>query len=141
MSKYWNDEGYYSQPTEAELQQKMAATREKARKKGTALEPVVIQGQTIAKSWWGAAWCTNLERYADYGSRLDRGRRYVRTGCVVDLKIQKGKILAKVQGTRRTPYKVEIRISPLSEEKCQSIIERCGRNGAEPDKGQPCDSF
>ncbi|MBQ9345956.1 MAG: SWIM zinc finger family protein [Oscillibacter sp.] len=127
MSKYWNDEGYYSQPTEAELQRKMAATREKARKKGTALEPVVIHGRTIAKSWWGAAWCTNLERYADYGSRLDRGRRYVRTGCVVDLKIQKGKILAKVQGTRRTPYKVEIRISPLSEEKCQSIIERCGR--------------
>ncbi|MBQ9348578.1 MAG: hypothetical protein IJT94_14785, partial [Oscillibacter sp.] len=64
MSKYWNDEGYYSQPTEAELQRKMAATREKARKKGAALEPVVIQGRVIAKSWWGAAWCTNLERYA-----------------------------------------------------------------------------
>ena len=46
---------------------------------------------------------------------------------MIDLKIQKGKILARVQGTRKTPYKVEIRISPLSEERCQSIIQRCGR--------------
>ena len=42
-------------------------------------------------------------------------------------KIKKGKIQARVQGTRRTPYKVEIRISPLSEEKCQAIIKKCGR--------------
>ena len=46
---------------------------------------------------------------------------------MIDLKIQKGKILARVQGTRKTPYKVEIRISPLSEERCQDILERCGR--------------
>ena len=32
-----------------------------------------------------------------------------------------------MQGTRKTPYKVEIRISPLSEEKCEAIIEQCGR--------------
>ena len=46
---------------------------------------------------------------------------------MLDLKIQKGKVLARVQGTRKTPYKIEIRISPLSEEKCQHIIEKCGR--------------
>ncbi len=48
-------------------------------------------------------------------------------GAVIDLKIQIGKILARVQGTRKTPYKVEIWISPLSEERCQSIILICGR--------------
>ena len=127
MGKYWENEGYYSQPTEAELRQKMTATREQACRKGTALEPVVIEGRRIAKSWWGAAWCTNLGRYADYGSRLQRGQRYVRTGCVVDLKIEQGKIHAKVQGTRRKPYQVEIAISPLPEKKCQSIIEKCGQ--------------
>ena len=45
----------------------------------------------------------------------------------MDLKIQKGKVLARVQGRRKTPYKVEIRISPLSEERCQYAILQCGR--------------
>jgi len=126
MSKYWSD-SYYSQPTTSELKQKSEASRKSAEKKGKALEPVVIQGRTIAKSWWGNAWCDNLERYADYDSRLGRGKRYVKTGAVIDLKIEKGKIQAKVQGSRKTPYKVEIRISPLSERRCQEIIAACGQ--------------
>lgn len=126
MSKYWND-SVYSQPTASELRENSKASWEKSRLKGKVLEPVVIQGRTIAKSWWGKTWCDNLERYADYASRLDRGKRYVKASTVLDLKIQKGKILAKVQGSRKTPYKVEIQISPLSEEKCQAIIQKCGR--------------
>ena len=126
MSKYWN-EGNFSQPTAAELRRNSAASQKKAKAKGQLLEPVVISGRTIAKSWWGQAWCNNLEQYADFESRLDRGKRYVRTGAVLDLKIQKGKVQAKVQGSRKTPYKVEIRISPLSEEKCQAILRQCGR--------------
>ena len=126
MSRYW-DTGFYSQPTAGELRKKSEASRKKEAKKGNVLEPVIVQGRTIVKNWWGKAWCNNLEQYADFESRLDRGKRYVRTGAVLDLKIQKGKILARVQGTRKAPYKVEIRISPLSEEKCQNIIEKCGK--------------
>jgi len=126
MSKYWDD-GFYSQPSTSELRQKSEANRASAEKKGKLLEPVIIQGRTIAKSWWGKAWCDNLERYADYDSRLGRGKRYVKTGAVIDLKIEKGRIQARVQGSRKTPYKVEIRISPLSEERCQRIIAACGR--------------
>lgn len=126
MSRYWDD-GYYSQPAASELKRKSEASRMSAEKKGKHLEPVVIQGRHIAKSWWGNAWCGNLERYADYESRLGRGKRYVKTGAVIDLKIGKGKIQAKVQGSRKTPYKVEIRISPLSEERCQEIIKMCGK--------------
>lgn len=126
MSQYWND-GFYSQPSTSELKRKSDASRKNAEKKGKVLEPVVIQGRTVAKSWWGQAWCANLERYADFESRLERGRRYVKTGSVIDLKIGKGKVQAKVQGSRKTPYKVEIRISPLSEERCQEIIQKCGR--------------
>lgn len=126
MSKYWNT-GYYSQPNASELKKNAAASRKKEAKKGNVLEPVVVQGRNLVKNWWGKAWCSNLEQYADYENRLDRGKRYVRTGAVIDLKIQKGKIAARVQGTRKVPYKVEIRISPLSEEKCQNIIEKCGR--------------
>lgn len=126
MSKYW-DTGFYSQPTAAELKKNSAASRKREEKKGKSLEPVKVTGRQIVKSWWGKAWCENLERYADYESRMERGKRYIRTGAVLDLKIQKGKVLARVQGTRKTPYKIEIRISPLSEEKCQHIIEKCGR--------------
>lgn len=127
MSKnYWNT-GYYSQPDANKLQKNARQTAANARSKGKKLEPVVISGRKITTSWWGNAWCQNLERYADYESRLERGKRYVRTGAVVDLKIQKGKVTARVQGRRKTPYKVEVRISPLSEERCQYAIEHCAR--------------
>lgn len=126
MSRYWDD-GFYSQPTTSELKQKSEASRKNMEKKGKVLEPVVIQGRSIANRWWGQAWCANLERYADFESRLGRGKRYVKTGAVIDLKIEKGRIRAKVQGSRKTPYKVEIRISPLSEERCQGIIGKCGQ--------------
>ena len=126
MSRYWED-GCYSQPTTSELKRKSEASRVSAEKKGKRLEPVVIRGRNIAKSWGGRAWCDNLERYADYESRLSRGKRYVKTGAVIDLSITKGRIQAKVQGSRKTPYKVELRISPLSEERCQEILQKCGK--------------
>ena len=127
MSRYWNTGTHYGQPSAEELRQKSAASRKEAKSKGKRLHPIVIEGRAIAKSWWGKAWCDNLEKYADYQSRLGRGKRYVRNGSVIDLQIQKGKITARVQGTRKTPYKTEIRISPLSEEKCQAILRQCER--------------
>lgn len=122
--KYWN-EVYYSQPTVEEIRTKAEATARKAQEKGKTMHPVIVRGREVAKSWWGRAWCENLERYADYESRLPRGQRYVRSGAVVDLQIKQGKIDARVQGTRSTPYKVEIRISPLSQQRCDEIIDRC----------------
>lgn len=127
MAKYWNETQYYEQPTAEEIKRRSNETKKREKSKGKELHPVIIQGRNIVKNWWGVAWCNNLERYADYESRIDRGKRYVRTGAVIDLKIEKGKILARVQGTRKAPYKTEIRISPLSEERCQQIISKCGR--------------
>lgn len=124
MAQYWNT-GNFNQPTERELRSRVSATQKKERKKGRELSPVIVSGRTLARNWWGMAWCDNLERYADYANRIERGKRYVRTRAIVDLQIESGKILARVQGTRKIPYKVEIRISPLSEEKCQNIIAGC----------------
>ena len=127
MSKrYWNEMNF-PQPTDRELKENAKATAQKAAKKGKELHPVIITGRQITKSWWGNAWCSNLERYADFDNRLPRGKRYVKTGSVIDLDIAKGKILARVQGTRITPYKVEIRISPLSEQQIQTITDKCGK--------------
>ena len=121
---YWNSE-YYSQPTEKQLKAKVEETNKKAKKKGKTLEPVIIEGKKIVNSWWGKAWCENLERYADYASRLSRGKRYVKSGAVVDLKIGEGVVLAKVQGTRKTPYIVEVHIDPVDEDKMQTLIDQC----------------
>lgn len=117
----------YSQMSVEELRQSAERSAEKASKKGKELHPVIVQGRKLVESWWGQAWCHNLEQYADYDSRLERGKRYVRSRTVIDLVIQNGKISARVQGSRKTPYKVEIRISPLKEERCQEIIKQCGK--------------
>ncbi len=93
------------------------------RKKGIVLDPVTIEGHTLARSWWGAHWNKNLERYADYYNRLGRGRSYVRSGAVLDLKIKDGLILAMVAGSERKPYDVKITIKRLSPEKWKALAE------------------
>ena len=72
---------------------------EKLKKKGRAVSPVVIEGRKIATSFWGKAWCDNLERYSDFANRLPRGRTYVSNGSVIDLQIARGKVEALVSGS------------------------------------------
>jgi uncharacterized Zn finger protein len=96
---------------------------EKRRKKGQAVSPVVIKGRTIARTFWGKAWCDNLESYSDYENRLPRGRSYVRNGSVVDLQIQPGKVTALVSGSEL--YQVSITIATLPEKQWRVIKARC----------------
>src|SRR5450755_2983776 len=84
----------------------VAARREQAAReaatltrKGRQMSPVAIDGRKIAKTFWGAAWCDNLERYSDYANRLPRGRTYVRNGSVIDLQITEGEVQAQVMGS------------------------------------------
>ena len=93
------------------------------KKKGGPIAPVTIEGRTIARNFWGKAWCGNLERYSDFASRLPRGRSYVRNGCVVDLQITAGKIAAKVSGKHL--YDVSIAIAPVMAKRWQAICRDC----------------
>ncbi len=129
MKKYWSDNTVYSQPSAEELRRRAQESLQNAHKKGRRYEPVEVKAARgpICVSWWGRAWCDNLEGYADYASRLERGQRYVRSGAVVDLQIRNGLVEAKVQGRRKTPYKVTVHIGRLPEEKCQYIIGRCNQ--------------
>jgi uncharacterized Zn finger protein len=95
----------------------------KLRKKGQAAAPVVVQGQKIVKNFWGQSWCSNLERYSDFASRLPRGRSYLRNGCVIDLQIEKGKIKAKVSGSAL--YTVAITIAPVAAKHWRAICADC----------------
>ncbi|WP_406698019.1 SWIM zinc finger family protein [Singulisphaera sp. Ch08] len=92
-------------------------------KQGQAISPVVIQGRTIVSTFWGKAWCTNLEGYSDFANRLPRGRTYVRNGSVVDLKIEKGQIKALVSGSEL--YTIQIDIAPLSKDAWQVVKKLC----------------
>ena len=98
----------------------------KLKKKNPDLSPVVIEGKKIAATWWGISWNKNLESYADYSNRIGRGSSYVKNGMVLDLQINAGAVSALVQGSRKTPYKVEIIIAGLSEGAWNKITSQCG---------------
>jgi uncharacterized Zn finger protein len=89
-----------------------------------ASSPVVIRGSRIANTFWGKSWCENLERYSDYANRLPRGRTYVRSGCVIDLKIVSGIVNALVSGSRI--YKTQVEVSPLPKQRWQSVCRDVG---------------
>jgi uncharacterized Zn finger protein len=80
------------------------------------------QRGSFGASWWAKRWIAVLESFP-IGARLGRGRSYARSGQVLDLEIEKGVVRAQVQGSRRTPYRVEILIKPLSQAKWRQVIK------------------
>ena len=82
------------------------------KKTGQTLSPVTATRGAIARTFWGKAWCENLERYSDYSNRLPRGRTYLRNGSVIDLKIAAGEVTAQVMGSDLYQIKVSIGAVP-----------------------------
>jgi uncharacterized Zn finger protein len=107
----------------AQRRRQAASAAAKLNKKGQPLSPVVLDGRTIVNTFWGKAWCQNLERYSDYENRLPRGRTYVRNGSVIDLQIAPGKVNALVSGS--SLYKVEVKVTPVSKARWQAICKDC----------------
>lgn len=91
--------------------------------KGRTLAPVNLEGRQIARTFWGKAWCDNLESYSDFENRLPRGRTYVRNGSVIDLQIAEGKVTSLVAGSEL--YKIAIQIKPLPEARWDAIRKEC----------------
>ena len=109
----------------AERRSNAASQTEKMTKKGMELRPIQIRSSAIAKSFWGIAWCKNLENYADWANRLPRGRSYARDGSILDLQIKPGLIEAMVSGSRL--YKIKIAIHRVEPKKWKSIKKNCAR--------------
>ena len=93
------------------------------RKKGVNVQPVVIEGRKIAKSFWGEAWCGHLESFSDFENRLPRGRSYVRNGSVCHLAVAKGRIEAKVSGSEL--YNVKVAVKTLPGKRWNAVKGRC----------------
>jgi uncharacterized Zn finger protein len=107
----------------AQRRRKAATEMAKLKKKGHLVSPVVVEGRAIVKTFWGKAWCENLERYSDFENRLPRGRTYVRNGSVIDLQIAPGEIEALVSGS--DIYKVRVKVVPVAKARWESICKDC----------------
>lgn len=90
---------------------------------GRAPTPVRGEGRRLSCTFWGRAWCENLERYRDFANRLPRGRTYLRKGAVVDLAIERGRITALVMGT--SLYRVSVRIAEVRAARWSALRGRC----------------
>ena len=119
---YWRFPRYISV---AEKRAKAARKLKQLRKKNPAIQPIVLEGRAIAKTWWGKSWNLNLERYADYSNRIGRGRSYVRHGAVLDLQISAGQVKSLVQGSRTKPYTVTIKIKGITKGIWQNMKAAC----------------
>jgi uncharacterized Zn finger protein len=117
--------GFRWRPYVSVAQRRAKAAREAARqrKNGKVLAPVQPAGRQIATTFWGKAWCDNLEAYSDYENRLPRGRTYVRNGSVIDLQIVAGEVQALVQGSDL--YKIRIQIQSLAKARWKWILSEC----------------
>ncbi len=123
MSRY-NEGGYFRPYVPVAERRRRAAKKVASMKKaGRTVSPVAITGHKIATTFWGEAWCQNLEAYSDYASRLPRGRTYVRNGSVLDLQIEAGRVRTLVSGTEL--YEVEIAIKSLAKKRWTDIKGRC----------------
>ncbi len=122
MSRYDHD-GWSPYVPVAKRRLRAAKKVAKMKKAGKSIHPIEIVGRKIATTFWGEAWCKNLESYSDFSNRLPRGRTYVRNGSVIDLKIETGQVRALVSGSEI--YTVDIKIKSLAKKKWTTVKKEC----------------
>ena len=118
--------GYYGFAPYVPVQERRKRAARKLaelRRKGHDPKPIEISGRLIATTFWGKAWCDQLESYADFASRLPRGRTYVRNGSVIDLQMATGELRALVSGSEF--YEAHVRVRPLAPARWKRVRRQC----------------
>ena len=93
--------------------------------------PIEVEGGIKAKSkrgaigeqWWSRRFIAVLDSYG-MSSRLQRGRSYARRGQVLEFTLATGKVTARVQGSRPSPYQVSITVRPLTAAQWRDVESR-----------------
>jgi len=93
--------------------------------------PIAVEGGIKAKSkrgaigeqWWSRRFIAVLDSYG-MSSRLQRGRSYARRGQVLEFTLAAGKVTARVQGSRPSPYQVSITVRPLTSSQWRQVESR-----------------
>jgi uncharacterized Zn finger protein len=96
----------------------------------TSTRPIEVEDGIKAKSkqgkfvenWWADRWIRALKSLMDSG-RLSRGRSYARRGQVIEINVEPGYVSARVQGSRRQPYRVSIKLQPLSDRQWNQVFD------------------
>ena len=106
-----------------EQKQRLQGEIAKRKKRGEAFEPLAAPAgqKKLCTTFWGKAWCQNLESYQQYESRLPRGRSYLRQGNVYNLVIEPGTLSAVVAGSEL--YDTSIHIQPLPKKQWRQIVD------------------
>jgi len=120
---HWRDQDWPQYVPVAERRERARRAMARLRKKGMTIEPVVIEGRAITRTFWGNAWCEHLMRFASLANRLERGRTYVRNGSVCHLEIDAGEVRALVMGNEL--YEVKLGVKPLAAARWSAIRRRC----------------
>jgi uncharacterized Zn finger protein len=76
----------------------------------------------FGEHWWARRWIEVLESFG-WDNRLQRGRSYARKGQVMSIDVQPGRVTARVQGSRRTPYTVRINVERLGDDEWERAID------------------
>ena len=98
MAPRWNDYGFFPRSRPREAKGGIRAHSKRG---------------AFGENWWARRWVSVLEGF-DLGARLGRGRSYARRGQVLDIATERGRVEARVQGSRPAPYKVSIKVKTLS---------------------------
>ena len=112
---------YGSGESKGEIAARLGREIAKRREKGEPFHQVEVEGGRgmPAKTFWGNAWCENLESYRDYEYRLPRGRAYLRQGNVYDLVVAEGEVFAYVTGSEI--YDVMVNVEPLKKARWKKL--------------------
>ncbi|MHA1157100.1 MAG: SWIM zinc finger family protein [Candidatus Heimdallarchaeota archaeon] len=79
------------------------------------------------RNWWTDQWIELIEKL-ESGNRLTQGKSVAKNGQVIYIKVQKGFIIAKVQGERLKPYQIRIEVNSISEEIWGDILTEIASN-------------
>ena len=75
----------------------------------------------MATTWWSRRFVEVLESYG-LGARMQRGRRYARTGQVMELDVSPGTVAAQVQGSRPRPYLVTVSLAVPGDAQWSQVV-------------------
>ncbi len=73
-------------------------------------------------TWWGRRWIESLESFG-WGSRLTRGRNYIKDMDILSVDISPGLVKVRVVGNEGIPYNVKIGLAMFRDEIWEKILD------------------
>lgn len=77
----------------------------------------------LGRTWWSKEFVSAMEDVVDKG-RLSRGRNYARTGHVLSMQLEPGRVVGEVQGSQLQPFTASVTVRTLDEDAREQVFER-----------------